>query len=594
MREDGLRLDRLLLTTDTTYLPSDLGPAESSRQLGQPSGELATLARTIDYTYDDHYRLTAATYTSGETYSYTYDPAGNRLEQIIGGDTTSYTYDAANRLASVNGLSYNFDANGNLLTTGTLTNTYDAANRLATVNGTSYTFDANGNLLTTGTLTNTWDAANRLITAAGSRQPVAVSYDGLGNRVAQTVGVTTTYYALDVAIGLPEVLYTSEGNTYLHLPSVIMTENATGEVRYLLSDGLGSIRHAVDETASVITYKDFDPYGNPLPTAYSLLPTPYGFTGEWWEDEAGLLYLRARWYLPETGAFLSRDAVESEPPYQYVRGNPVNLTDPSGMCPTGTCGPDITRWLMAEMTKHAAYGTKVFGEQFQMLQLSAISFYRPLTFAATETPFQEMVAELDIGLLPTNIRTLTAIRSLEFALYGLAIDYSNVDYGTAPGCGTGSCAYSEIILKHTPITLCGKCIDSSDIGNMMFGLGGAVRNFDLAFTYGSAATFNFLTGEPILSPDGRGAIPGYLIGISGSYLNEQAFCGILNGTSFIGYNEEPEQHQACQACTSPGTGPKTADPSSLYYVSGLPGRGKYPTITELKDKTIGKISAWLP
>ena len=301
LREDGIRLDRLLLTTDTTYLPTGFGPVESVRQTSQTTGTLTNLVRTISYTYDDRYRLTAAGYTSGETYSYTYDSVGNRLEQIINGDTTSYTYDAANRLASVNGL--------------------------------SYTFDANGNLLTTGTLTNTWDAANRLIQTSRDTTTIQPIYDGLGNRVAQTAGVTTTYYALDTAIGLPEVLYTSEGNAYLHLPGIIVAESNSGETRYLLSDGLGSVRHAVDETAVVVSYKEFDPYGNPLPTAYSLLPTPYGFTGEWWEDEAGLLYLRARWYLPETGAFLSRDAVESEPPYQYVRGNVVNLTDPSGMDP---------------------------------------------------------------------------------------------------------------------------------------------------------------------------------------------------------------------------------------------------------------------
>ena len=31
-----------------------------------------------------------------------------------------------------------------------------------------------------------------------------------------------------------------------------MTENETGETRYLLSDGLGSIRQAVDETGKVV------------------------------------------------------------------------------------------------------------------------------------------------------------------------------------------------------------------------------------------------------------------------------------------------------------------------------------------------------
>jgi hypothetical protein len=43
-----------------------------------------------------------------------------------------------------------------------------------------------------------------------------------------------------------------------------------------------------------------------------------------------MLYLRARWYSSKDGIFLSRDPIESEPPYQYVRGNPVNRVDPSG------------------------------------------------------------------------------------------------------------------------------------------------------------------------------------------------------------------------------------------------------------------------
>jgi len=78
----------------------------------------------------------------------------------------------------------------------------------------------------------------------------------------------------------------------------------------------------------VMASYEFDPYGNPVDNSGG---DPYGYTGEWYEGYLKLLHLRARWYAHETGTFLSVDPVESEPPYQYVRGNPVNLTDPSGL-----------------------------------------------------------------------------------------------------------------------------------------------------------------------------------------------------------------------------------------------------------------------
>jgi hypothetical protein len=43
-----------------------------------------------------------------------------------------------------------------------------------------------------------------------------------------------------------------------------------------------------------------------------------------------LLHLRARWYDVETGTFLSRDSVESKPPYLYASANPINFEDPCG------------------------------------------------------------------------------------------------------------------------------------------------------------------------------------------------------------------------------------------------------------------------
>ena len=51
----------------------------------------------------------------------------------------------------------------------------------------------------------------------------------------------------------------------------------------------------------------------------------------------GLLYLRARWYDPDTGRFLTKDPFpgltvfpQTQHPYVYCHNDPVNYTDPSG------------------------------------------------------------------------------------------------------------------------------------------------------------------------------------------------------------------------------------------------------------------------
>jgi YD repeat-containing protein len=183
-----LHIDRLLLTTDTPAVPTGFGPPETERLLGS-GGLITPLTRTIVYTYDNLYRLTEADYTSGESYAYSYDSVGNRLQQIIDGDTTTYQYDAANRLEQVT---------------------------MSGQSPVSYTFDYNGNLLSTGAMTNTWDAANRLTQIVNPKSSIVNRYNGVGDRVGQTTSVTTTYFALDVQ-GLPEVIYTSEGNRYISL-----------------------------------------------------------------------------------------------------------------------------------------------------------------------------------------------------------------------------------------------------------------------------------------------------------------------------------------------------------------------------------------
>jgi RHS repeat-associated protein len=64
---------------------------------------------------------------------------------------------------------------------------------------------------------------------------------------------------------------------------------------------------------------------------------PFGYAGEQWDANTNLIYLRARWYNPSLGRFLTRDPVPGAPslpatlnPYAYGRNNPALYVDPSG------------------------------------------------------------------------------------------------------------------------------------------------------------------------------------------------------------------------------------------------------------------------
>lgn len=61
---------------------------------------------------------------------------------------------------------------------------------------------------------------------------------------------------------------------------------------------------------------------------------PLRSAGEYWDGESSLYYLRARYYDPSSGQFIWRDpeVATTRQPYAYVADNPVNLTDPSGLC----------------------------------------------------------------------------------------------------------------------------------------------------------------------------------------------------------------------------------------------------------------------
>jgi len=157
------------------------------------------------------------------------------------------------------------------------------------------------------------------------------TYGGLGDRHQQN-GVN---YTLDLVAGLTQVL--SDGtNTYLYGNGRI-AQHAT-QSGYFLGDALGSVRQLADTAGAVTLTQSYAPYGE-VTQSVGTSQTSYGFTNEF-TDPNGLVYLRARYYAPTDGRFISRDTWNGDynrplslNRWGYVEGNPILFTDPSGNRP---------------------------------------------------------------------------------------------------------------------------------------------------------------------------------------------------------------------------------------------------------------------
>lgn len=342
-------LNRLTQTTDwsTQATTSGYDAAGNLVTTANPNGT------STAYAYDDAGRLVNVTNRSGtqvtSAYTYVLDKVGNRMEVASFNEGVQrYGYDPLYRLTSWTSPSrqtvrYAYDAVGNRLSvvapTGTVNSTYDAADELLTAGGAAFAYDGNGNQLsktTAGTtLTYGWDAVNRLISVTGGGVNTQYQYDGDGNRVSQQTSAGTYAYMNDTATVLPVVVNESgpDGNISYAYGSSLISASATGLQSFYQFDGLGSVATVTDGAASQKASFVYDPWGSVIGGA-DLLGTKnkFEFTGEAVDPGTGLVFLRARYYEPQSGRFLSVDQVPSsrQSPYIYAEANPVINTDPTG------------------------------------------------------------------------------------------------------------------------------------------------------------------------------------------------------------------------------------------------------------------------
>lgn len=134
------------------------------------------------------------------------------------------------------------------------------------------------------------------------------------------------------------------------------TGTQTGAIlRWNIYDGLGSVISEVDGNGNVTATQLYDAFGavnasTGSSTSKQKFCGSLGHTTE--PDMGGLVYMRARWYDPAVGRFISEDpAGQGANWYIYCNNNPVNATDPTGMFTFGDVWADV-EGLATEMRQY--------------------------------------------------------------------------------------------------------------------------------------------------------------------------------------------------------------------------------------------------
>jgi RHS repeat-associated protein len=206
----------------------------------------------------------------------------------------------------------------------------------------SYTFDDNGNLTERGSDDFAWDVEDRLTSATVSSITTTFTYNGGGLRDALTTGGNTTTFTWDVNRSIPQVL-DDEDLRYVYGIGRIAQVGAS--THYYLSDGLGSTLALTDEDGDVANDYDYDVFGG-LRDSSGSQDNAFTFAGEQVDGSTGLQYLRARYYDPNTGRFISPDPSgwdSSLGGHRFAFGvnRPTTSVDPSGLDPI----EDVYPWL---------------------------------------------------------------------------------------------------------------------------------------------------------------------------------------------------------------------------------------------------------
>ncbi|WP_421921236.1 SpvB/TcaC N-terminal domain-containing protein [Marinifilum sp.] len=277
---------------------------------------------------------TAANAMQNYTHNYTYDELGNMLNVNAKGDwTRDYFYNTHNNFLQGHTVlvnEYSYDAHGNMLNMPHLQAMHWDYNDWLT----QVDLDTSGN------------KAYYVYNAAGERVRKVVIKDNIheerfyfgdfeiyhkfvsGSLVTERTTVNISDDKKKIATA--ETLTIDQGS---------LTVNPVAVIRYQYDNHLGSASLELDESADIISYEEYHPFGT---TSYrsgrsetETSQKRYKYVGKERDEETGLYYYGFRYYAAWICRFVSVDPLQFEyphyTPFQYAGNKPITYIDLDGL-----------------------------------------------------------------------------------------------------------------------------------------------------------------------------------------------------------------------------------------------------------------------
>jgi len=343
-----------------------------------------------NFGYDRVNQLKAATLRDPadailKSYSYDYDPAGNRTVEVMDTMVNGETPNNLNQLTArqggtgmlpIRGTTNEFAwvfVNGNYapskadnsfegkawVTAGDNTITVEATDENGNTTTNQYNvtvtgsgsktlvYDANGNLTSDDTRTFEWDPVNRLTAVTSGTHRSEFTYNGLSQRVKivekESGNVTSTKQFLWCPGNAQPCEERDASNTVTkRFYSEGMQVGSTNH--YYTRDHLGSIRELTDSSGAVQARYDYDPYGRRT-KVIGAVDADFGFTGHYCHQPSGLHLALYRAYDADFGRWISRDPIGENGGinlYAYVVNEPIGSIDPLGLDALALTNPPET------------------------------------------------------------------------------------------------------------------------------------------------------------------------------------------------------------------------------------------------------------